>query len=262
MNQDYWRQQEPGKLLFPDVEWSKPERRSARGKLLIVGGSAHGFAGVGKAYTVASETGAGSIRLALPDVLEKKLPKDIDGIFLPTSSGGGIGKDGLDDLMAAVDWADGVLLVGDSGQNSETTIMFEKIIKIAPKQKWFTVTRDAVDLIRGMGEDLANQKNVNLVMSFAQIQKLFSSVYYPKILTHSMQLATVIDAMHKFTITYPITLAMIHNDHLIVASDGEVISQNNANMMDLINGTVAAKSATYLLWDPTKPLEAIASSWV
>jgi|GEM_PF-37101 len=300
MEYDFWQQQEPDKPLFPDIEWSKPEQKSARGKLLIVGGSAHGFAGVGNAYKVATEAGAGEIKVALPDVLEKKLPPGIDGIFLPTSSGGGIGQKGFDDLSAAVDWADGVLLIGDCGQNSETATVFEKLLEgchpgldpgsninnasktrdqsdwilkqvqddkggglelATGTNKWLTITRDAVDLLRGMGENLANRPNVNLVISFAQVQKLFSSVYYPKILTFSMQLSNIIDALHKFTTTYPITLTVQHNDQLIVAKNGEVISQKASNPMDLINGTTAARAATYLLWNKIKSLEAIATSW-
>ena len=44
--QDYWKKQEAGKLLFPDIEWNKPEQKSLAGKLLIIGGSTSGFIGI------------------------------------------------------------------------------------------------------------------------------------------------------------------------------------------------------------------------
>jgi len=81
-------------------------------------------------------------------------------------------------------------------------------------------------------------------------------------LTYSMQLLTIIDAMHKFTVTYPITLCLVHNDSLIAASSGQVVSQNGADMMSLIDGGLATRGATYLLWNASKPLEAVSTSWV
>ncbi|GHU07114.1 hypothetical protein FACS189431_1170 [Alphaproteobacteria bacterium] len=266
MNQDYWRRQESGKPLFPDIEWSKPEQKKQRGRLLIVGGSAHGFMAVGNAYAAANAAGAGEVRVALPDVLKKSLPSDIDGVFLPTNPSGGLARDGLDQLLAAAEWSSGIVLVGDSDQNSETAVLLEDLLGWIPDQvqddnRWITITRDAVDLVRGMGEDLVNRNRTHLVVTFAQVQKLFQSVYYPKVLTFSQQFSTVVEALHKFTITYPTTLTVLHNDQWIVAHNGEVITQTDADMHSLINGSTAARAATYLLWTPNKPLESIVSSW-
>ena len=43
MDNDYWQKQTPGKVLFDDVLWSKPERRDQAGRLAIVGGNSQGF---------------------------------------------------------------------------------------------------------------------------------------------------------------------------------------------------------------------------
>lgn len=261
MDQSYWKKQEPGKLLFPDIEWSKPEQKSARGNLLIIGGSSHGFAGVGKAWQTANEIGAGKVRVALPDVLKKNLPDSIDGVFLPTNPSGGIGRDSLDTLKASAEWADGVLIVGDLGQNSETSTVLRELLEFIPSDKWITITRDAIDLTMGIGENLLNRPRTNLVMSFSQAQKLFSKVYYPKILTFSMQLSSVIDAVHKFTITYSATLAIARDDCLMVSSGGEIVSQSSISTMKLVDGSIATQAAAYLLWSPNQPLQAIATSW-
>ena len=261
MDQSYWRKQEAGKPLFPDIEWSKPEQQSARGNLLIIGGSSHGFASVGKAWQTAGKTGAGKVKVALPDILKKNLPADIDGIFLPTNPSGGIGRDGLDALKASAEWADGILLVGDLGQNSETATVLRELLESISSNKWVTITRDAVDLMMGIGEDLVNRPRTNLVMSFSQTQKLFSGVYYPKILTFSMQLSSVVDAVHKFTITYPTTLTIVRDDCMMVSTGGEVVTQNDVSAMRLIDGTIATHATAYLLWSPSQPLETIATSW-
>lgn len=260
MHQDYWSKQKKDKLLFPDIEWSKPEQKTQAGKLLIVGGTTHGFSAVVKSYSAAYEAGVGEVKVAVPDGLKNSLPSDFsDGIFLPTNQSGALSKDGEVELISARSWANGVLLVGDSGQNSETAILYDKLLDSS--DTWLTITRDTVELLLTSAEKLVSRPNTSLIMNFPQIQKLFSKVYYPKILTSSMQFTSFVEAVHKFTITYPVTISVLFNDKITVAFDGKVVSQDFNDQISLINGTLAAKSATYLLWNKNKPLEAIATSW-
>lgn len=75
-----------------------------------------------------------------------------------------------------------------------------------------------------------------------------------------MQLTNFVDALHKFTITYPITIAVLHKDTFIVAHGGNVVTTPWDNPMNIWRGIAAAKAATYWLWNPNKPLEAVATS--
>jgi hypothetical protein cdivTM_09214 len=75
-----------------------------------------------------------------------------------------------------------------------------------------------------------------------------------------MQLAQFVEALHKFTITYPVTLAVFHADQLVIARGGEVITQAWAEPMQLWRGQTAARAASYLLWSPEAPLAAISTS--
>lgn len=259
MDYSYWKKQAAETPLFPDIEWSKPEQKSMAGKLGIIGGNKLGFAGVAEAYSVALETGAGNIRVLLPDVLKKTIPAAItDAVFAPTNPSGSLNKDALDEMNAMSAWADEVLLIGDAGRSSETAILYEQFIQKYEGQ--LVLTRDAIDLVKNSAELLVERPKTVLVASFAQLQKLFQSVYYPKVLTFSMQLTNLVEAVHKFTITYPVTIVVLHQDHLVIAHNGEVVSQKWDNPMMIWRGSVAAKAAAYWLWSPTKPLEAIASS--
>ena len=259
MDFSYWKKQSTETPLFPDIEWSKPERKSAAGKLGIIGGNKLGFAGVAEAYSVARGTGTGTIRVLLPDVLRKTIPPTItDAVFAPTNPSGSLNKDALDEMNAMSTWADAVLLIGDAGRSSETAILYEQFIQKYTGQ--LILTRDAIDLVKNSAELLVERPKTVLVASFAQLQKLFQSVYYPKVLTFSMQLTNLVEAVHKFTITYPVTIVVLHKDHLVIAHEGNVVSQQWENPMMIWRGTVAAKAATYLLWNPSKPVEAIATS--
>ena len=259
MDYSYWKRQTTDAPLFPDIEWSKPEQKSQAGKLGIIGGNKLGFAGVAEAYSVALATGAGHIRVLLPDALKKTIPSAItDAVFAPTNQSGSLSNDAIAEMNAVGEWANSVLLIGDAGRSGETAVVYEQFIQKYTGQ--LVLTRDAIDLVKNSAELLVERPNTVLVASFAQLQKIFQAVYYPKVLTFSMQLTNLIEAVHKFTITYPVTLVVLHKDTLIIASDGKVTSQVWNNPMLIWRGTVAAKAAAYWLWTPNKPLEAITSS--
>jgi len=261
MDFSYWKKQTLESPLFPDIEWSKPENRIQAGKLGIVGGNKLGFAGVAEAYTVASMAGVGQIRVLLPDVLKKTIPSAItDAVFGPTNPSGSLTKDAAHELAMLGSWADGILLIGDAGRSSETAILYEQLLQ--DYKGPLTITRDAVDLVKNSSQALVDRPNTLLIMSFAQLQKLFQSVYYPKVLTFSMQLTNLVEALHKFTITYPVSIAVLHRDTFIVAHDGNVATTPWDNPMMIWRGNVAAKAATYWLWSPSKPLEATTTAIV
>lgn len=255
----YWHRQEPGKALYPDIEWSKPEQRSQAGRLGIIGGNKLGFVGVAEAYSTALSTGVGEVRVLLPDVLRKTIPTTItDAVFGASTPSGSLAKDATIEMQTLGSWAQQILMIGDAGRNSETAIAYEHFLQDYKGQ--LTITRDAVDLIKNSTRLIVERPDTLLVVSFAQVQKLFQGVYYPKMLTFSMHLASLVEALHKFTITYPVGILTLHKDYLIIAYGGEVTTMEWQNPMAIWRGTVATKAAAYWLWNPTKPLEAATAS--
>lgn len=259
MDTSYWHKQTASKPLFTDVEWNKPERRDQAGRLGIIGGNKLGFAGVATSFMVAQETGAGQVRVVLPEALKPVVPATItDAIFAKSNSSGGLASDALTELLALGEWSNGVLLAGDAGRNSETAIVYEQFI-----EKYhgpLTITRDAIDLVKNDSGLLVDRPDTMIVGSFAQIQKLFQAVYYPKMLTFSMQLLQLVEALHKFTLTYPVSLVTLHNEQLIIASGGQVVTQDWDNPMRIWRGETAARIATYQLWSSGKTLEYAAAA--
>lgn len=257
----YWQRQLPGKPLFPDIEWNKPEQRSHAGKLGIIGGNKLGFVAVGDAYTIATDAGVGSCRVLLPDILKKSVPAVItDVVYGASNPSGGLARDARLEMHALGSWASSVLLIGDAGRNSETAILYEDFIREYTGQ--LTITRDSVDLLQNTPELVVEREHTLLVVSFAQLQKLFSKVYYPKILTFSMQLQQLVETLHKFTITYPVTIVTFHQNHIVIASGGQVVTSPWDNPMSIWKGAVATYAAAYWMWNPAKPLEAATASLV
>lgn len=261
MHLDFWHQQTTARPLYPDIEWSKPEQRTLAGRLGIVGGNKLGFAGVAESYDTALRTGAGEVRVLLPDVLRKTIPTSMtDVVFGPSTPSGGLAKDALSDALALSQWSTCVLLAGDASRNSETAVLYSDILRHYPGP--LVITRDAIDLVRADAELLVGRPDTVLVLSFAQLQKLFQGVYYPKVLTFSMQLMQLVEALHKFTITYPVTLTVLHRDTLLVAQGGTVTTTAWDNPMAIWRGAVASRAATYWMWHPTRALEAVTASLI
>lgn len=257
----FWQKQLSTKPLFPDIEWSKPEQRSQAGKLAIIGGNKLGFIAVNDAYTIADKLGVGQVRAVLPDALKKSVPPNVtETIFIPSNLSGGFSREASPEILAAANWSDVCLLIGDMGRNSETAMVCEELMSRYSGP--LVITRDAVELFKPVADRLVARDKTTLVVSFAQLQKLFQNVYYPRILSFSMQLMQLVDALHKFTITYPVTIVTFHQNQLIVSHQGQVVSQEFDEPMAIWRGLTATKVASYLLWSPSKPLEAITASFI
>lgn len=260
-NHSYWHKQTADKPLYPDIEWSKPEQKSRRGKLGIIGGNKLGFASVAENYQTALKIGVGEARVMLPDVLKKAIPPImVDVIYGSTNPSGGLASGAMNEMKSIGAWSDGILLIGDAGRNSETAVLYENFAKDYSGP--LIITRDAIDLFKNTNQLLVDRPDTLLIVSFAQLQKIFQSVYYPKILTFSMQLTNLVEAIHKFTITYKVRLLVFHQDNILVAVDGEVTSTPWANPMDIWRGKVGTLASVYWLWNLSKPLESITASLV
>jgi len=261
MEHPYWHKQTTDQPLYPNIEWSKPEQRSKSGRLGIIGGNSLGFAGAAEAYQTALKTGTGEVRVLLPSALKKNIPTSMtDVLFADTNPSGSLSRDAIIEMKAIGDWSTGILLIGDAGRNSETAILYEEFVR--DYKGLLTITRDAVDLLKNSSDELVERPNTLLILSLAQLQKLFSAVYYPKVITFSMQLSNLVEALHKFTITYPISITVLHRDNLLTASGGEVTSTPWSDPMLIWRGNTATNATVYWLWNPSKTLESVTASLV
>ena len=258
MKPSYWHVQDPANPLFPDIEWSRPEQKSLAGRLLIIGGNKLGFAAVAAAYEIAQQAGIGACKVVLPDVLKKALDSSaLDCVFAASNPSGGFSKESIRELQAYFDWSDGVLFIGESGRNAETAIVYEQLLQT---QQPIILTRDALDLVRHQVGEWLQNPSLCAVATFAQLQKIFQEVHYPKVLLFRMQLAQLVDALHKFTITYPAKIITMHQNHLIVAVDGEVSTTPCDDNLIIWRGTIATRAGVYLIQHPKKPFEALTTA--
>jgi hypothetical protein len=260
MEREYWFRQEPGKLLFPDMEWSRPENRQQAGKLLIVGGNAHGFAAPAEAYAAATKAGIGTARVLLPDAVQKIVGRFLEnGEFAPsTPASGSFSQKALGELLNSAHWADAVLLAGDLGRNSETAILLEKFLGKSPGA--VTLTKDAVDYAVSAPHTILTRESTLLVLSLSQLQRLSTAAKSPEPVVFSMDLLRLTEWLHNFTLEHRPYIVVKHLDTMFVAVDGKVSTTKLASGMPIWRVVTAATGAVWWLQNPGKPFEALTTA--
>lgn len=256
MNHAFWQRQNPDSPLFPDLQWSRPETKRARGKLLIVGGHSQGFTAPAQAYSEANAANIGSARVLLPQHVQKLLPKSFSEMeFAPSTPSGSFARQALAELLGGAHWADGVLLAGDLGRNSETAILLEEFIK--KYQGQLTLAQDSLDYFLDQPERLLNRSNTLLAPTFNQLQRIAIGAKSPKAFTSNMNFLDLVGALHLFSKTYSIALAVQHLETIFITVDGKV-SSTKVSARDEI--ALATHAAVWWLQHKSKPYESITTS--
>lgn len=250
----YWKKEK----LLPkenDFIWNIPEQKS--GSVAIIGGNSQNFSSVIRSGEYLFQNyPIKDLKIVMPDSLKNKIPPVPGTIFCPSTESGSLADSPL--LKSSVKAADMSIFIGDLSHNSATSIAIANTIK--ETEGPVLLARDSTDILLSEMNDIIEKDNLFIIASMAQLQKLFRAVYYPKVLLLSMPLMPVVEALHKFTLSYSLTILTFHEGQIIVAQNGKVIStpieDTNYTPLSLWMGTLAMKIAAMNLYNPGKALEA------
>lgn len=260
-NLDYWHRQSIKKLF--NVDLLPPEQRRYAGKILIIGGNKALFFAVASALEEAKRFGAGEVRVLLPDTLKNKVPSSPEIYFAESEKSGAFGRGALVDMLRQAEWSDAVILIGDSGKNAETSVAFTEFMDKC--QKPVFVARDAIDAVIPSAADWAMREyETGLFLTMPQLQKLLRTMYYPKVITLSMPTNQLVETLHKFTLSYPVAVTTFHNDLLVIAQNGEVvtqaISETDWTPLSLWSGTLLTQAVVARVWNSETPFYQVMTS--
>lgn len=258
---DFWHKQEPDQPLFPDLIWNRPENKLHAGRLLIAGGNIHGFNAPATAYSEAQKAGIGAARVMLPDSLQKTVGTLFpETEFLPSTPSGSFAQTALAEFLATAEWADGVLLAGDFGRNSETAIMLEKFTQKYSGQ--LTLTKDAVDYFAKAPKELLQREDTTLVVSLSQLQQVAIHARFTTPITLSMGILQLAEALHIFTSEHTAHIVTQHVDNVLVAVNGRVSTTKLAESAKIWRVSTAAHISTWWLQNPNKSFEALSTALI
>lgn len=237
MEHTYWQKQTKNSPLFPKLIWDKPENKLHAGKLLIVGGNLHAFNAPSMAYAQVIKAGAGTIRLILPISIKKTVQALLpDAEFAPVTPSGSLAKQSLSLLLENETWADGSLLAGDFGKNSETTILLERFMEETTHPT--ILVGDTIDNLLNT-PNFVHKTECIAVLTLSQLQKLAINLKNNKAFTSNMSLINLVESLHEFTSHYKLSIVLVFENNIIVARSG-MISTTKMTNNSLTNIVIAS----------------------
>lgn len=258
MNSSTWLRQSD-KPLFEQLDWDKPERKDHAGKLLIVGGHVHALTAPAQSYVLASSLGIGVQKVCLPSKTKSILGKaPFDAVFIPSTPSGEFAKEGINELLEYALWADTVLVPGDIGRNSQTTLLLDQLVQSYTGQ--IVITQDALDTLSGNPDQSLSRQNTTVIASIAQLQKLAKNIGWSDPITFTMDLTKLVDVMSEFTKKYSASIVTLHQSQFVVAYGGQVSTTKSGQNIDepeSWRNAFATHAAVYQTWYPNKPFEAL-----
>ena len=247
--------QDKSEPMFPDILWSRPENKRHAGKLLIIGGNTSSFATVAQSYTSAVKAKVGSTRVILPDKLAKIVSPILpEAEFSPSTPSGSFAQSGLAHWLELADWADGVLISGDLGKNSETEILLESFV--TKYTGLLTLAGDSVLESRSSLKTLLIRQDTTIVCDIKLLQQIFTNTGSPVAITSDMGLLGISNALREFTGKYPVALVCNYENNWLVAYSGQVsVTKTEISLPD-----ASSHGAVWWLQNPNKQFEALTTA--
>ena len=238
---------------YEGLRWNVPERK--QGIVNVIGGNKGSFrAEVKVAEFLSGAYPIQEVRVVVPESLKTKLPALPKFQFMPATDSGSFAES--QELLNVFNVSDYNLVLGDLSHSTVTGRAVASTCKTS--EKMTIVTRDAVDLLsENTPERWLMNENIVLFASVAQLQKL---LYYPKMLMMSSSLVQVAEVLHKFTLSYPVSIVTLHNEQVLVAQNGTVkavaLAKTDYSPMMFWSGEAAAKVVGMNLYNPNRFIEA------
>ncbi len=220
MERIYWHKQSSNQPLYPNLLWSRPQTRNGAGKLLIIGGHEHDFSAIARAHQAAYAAGAGSVLSVMPYAVHKFVGGLAECDFLASNSSGGFAKEAIPELLHHAAWADMIVLPGSNGRNSETTIVFEQLLRQSPTP--VTITKDTIELLQHTPDAMLQRNNTTLVLSLSQLQRLGVAARFAHAITFGMTFQQLVDALHAITGQLQSAIVTQHHQRYAVGLNGTV----------------------------------------
>ncbi len=259
MDATYWHKQTADKPLFPGLLWSRPETRATAGKLLIVGGNAHGFAATAEAYNEAMDAGIGTIRVVLPDAIQKLVGGFFENAYFAASTpSGSFSQVALAELLEQSSWTDAALLAGNFGRNSETAVLLETYLN--DFDGLVVITQDALDYFLLNPHPVLDRPNTTIVASMEQLQKLATNVHFTKAITLGMDFIKLLETLHELSLKFPATILVKQHRQMLVAFRGEVSTTSLPEDIEIWRVKTAARVAVWWLQNQDKPFETLTTA--
>jgi hypothetical protein len=216
-----WQKQSDTKPLFENIFWDQPINLFSAPSIAIMGGNITGFKDISEAYNFLQNYLYQQLIVILPNSLKKTFNNnDQHFIFANSNQSGSFGLESLGLIEELSLNFDVLSLIGNFSNNSETTILLEKIMTQIKKIKIFS--NDGI--INYLPND-SSQKIV-LIIDFNSLQKLLKNLSFPKAITSNLELMIFCQIVSEFSQQRSVSIITEFNNQLIAFYDYQVSLTN------------------------------------
>ncbi len=150
------------------------------------------------------------------------------------------------------EWADHILLAGDFGKNSETTVILDGFLLKGPKP--VTISQNALESI-GIDFGRLLQMSLTLIVGRNVFQKIGKAVGTHVPITSLTTYESMGEIIQNISARSKANLVIIDEEHLWAAAKGKLVS-TRSKPVDI--NALSAYCAVWTMQNPSKPLEALA----
>jgi NAD(P)H-hydrate repair Nnr-like enzyme with NAD(P)H-hydrate dehydratase domain len=251
-----WLKQTVEAPLYDKLLWSRPENKLRSGRILVIGGSSHGFSKTVNSYERLLAAGIGQVTILLPKSVQKLLGHISDDvIYCPNTDSGSFSSEALSDMLDFSNTSDGIFLSGELSNNSQTLVVIEKLVSRTSKP--IIITDDSIDLALHFDPDLINRDNMIFAGTLDKVQKLLIKLKSTQSLTSNLALSNLVEVLQNFTTGKRLAIVTIHQDYVIVAREGQVVTTKiELSKSESINRLIY-QSACWIIQNPNNKFEAL-----
>lgn len=253
MNLDW--QQQINEPLFPNLLWSRPETKHGAGKLLVIGGQAQEFNHVAESYAAAEKAGAGIVRVIMPESTRKYTSMLPNIEYAPANPSGSFARKALTELLDASQWSDMVLLSGNLGKNSETSLLLESLL-----HKYTgpcVISSDTLTSLSMSARTLFKRENTILVVEYSDLRKFGIELALEEPVTSTMTNTVLARVLREITEHFAASLVIRSEQFTWTSHQGNVAA---SKPKDESISTVAAAVSVWAMQHPNKLFEAITTA--
>lgn len=238
--------------LFPDVLWNRPVNKKAAKKLLIIGGHSKQFKNTQAAYLAAQKAGIGEVKIVMPDVLKKIVGPLDDALFVPSTQSGSIAKEAIDEVKIFADDSDGVLLVGELSQNTDTISFLESVLSDIDKP--IALTSEILSSMLFNPNGLIAGDNRLVVTSTQGLVKLMEALDLPFQLQADQNLLNKVALLKQL---YDLT----HTNLALLGAELLIASEDKVSLSLVSHSEVVVATYLTVFWlQTTKAFEALTTA--
>jgi hypothetical protein len=234
--------------LYPNILYNRPLTRNAGATLLIVGGHSGEFSLPTAIHQLATAAGIGQCKVILPDRLVSLLGGVPDTYFVPSSTSGSLGREALGRILELEEGADGTAIGASLSNNSNTTILVEKLISSLTRQ--IIVFDEGLTALGRNISVVTDNPNALLILTMAEVFKLAGHLAIPIHIRPGGGLINKLEIIQDLTAASKCTYAVFGTE-IITASGADITVTPINYRLSLLPAAFYGVLSTFWLQNPT-----------